>query len=700
MVSLEVEEMVVEEPAVNPNDTFNPDDVFWAVSSADVEALALRLELAELVTYDLETTGLDEWAEDAEVVLAQYTLDDDDRVLTWLVPLCHPESPHDEEWREVFGRLTDALVVNKTPLEGHNIKFDMRWTYAHTGTDLSGQVFWDTQVSSHLLDENRSTRLKKRAAETFSIEEWDDFDLSKPGAAKRVDLETLGMYGARDTYWTHRLGENHRRRMFLTQDSDEPIGPEEVQEARLGRLALYCSMPTVATLTEMEQRGIGVDLDWIEERIASDEAVVEANTQVLIHRYLEEGEEPPRDKKGRPAWSFAPTATYFRNWSAKAVEAGDLVVTSLTATGKPQWTKEVLAKQARAGSEVAEWLLELRQASKRLEFLRVWKTLVGRDGRIHSTYHSSSVVSGRLSSSSPNMQQVTKSLRPAFVPVPGRVIVDLDYSQIELRVAAYIARSEPMLQAYRDGQDLHTIMAAAIVRQGRVNDEVDRRMAADPTLDRDRVHAEVEEQVQPDLTSVTKVQRQAGKAANFGLLYGMGSYGFQIYAEDVYGVSFTEQEAVDVHRAFFDTWDGLRQWHAKVVARLPDTGEVTSPIGRVRRLPGVWSEGQRGSAERQAINSPVQGFASDLMQMSAASIAGKLPGIPRVEGADLVGTVHDSIVLEVDEERWREIVAECQRRMVRVVDYLASHFHVTMDVPLEADASVSTRWGLGDLSDA
>src|SRR5699024_1263927 len=126
------------------------------------------------------------------------------------------------------------------------------------------------------------------------------------------------------------------------------------------------------------------------------------------------------------------------------------------------WSKEVLEKQARHGSDIAEVLLTYRNATKRLEYLRSWLDLATRESRIHTNYNAGSVVTGRLSSSGPNMQQVTKALKPAFVPSPGHYLVDLDYSQIELRVAAFISRAAPMLEAFRTGQDLHRLIAARI----------------------------------------------------------------------------------------------------------------------------------------------------------------------------------------------------------------------------------------------
>src|SRR5699024_10396569 len=137
------------------------------------------------------------------------------------------------------------------------------------------------------------------------------------------------------------------------------------------------------------------------------------------------------------------------------------------------------------------------------------------------------------------------------------------------------------------------------------------------------------------------------------------------YAETAYGVVMTEQEAAQVHEAYFAMWDGLRKWHLRQVARVNETGQVTSPIGRVRRLPDVWdgNEKRAAHAERNAINSPVQGFASDIMQIAAACIEGNIPGVEPVRGAELVGTVHDSILVEVPADDWRYVATQCKRAM-------------------------------------
>jgi DNA polymerase-1 len=654
-------------------DDFDPGTVTWVLTEHDLEHLLAAIDRAEEVVADLETTGLDEHAYlggarnggyPARIVLAALTLptagDPPLQPSTWVLPLSHPDSPWIGRWRRTMRRVAEAMAdrawVNA------NVKFDSRWTWAHTKVDLSHVIGWDTKVSSHLLDENSSTKLKERAPATFGVERWDDFDLSVPGAAERVPMFDLGLYAARDTYWTWRLAELHRRQMFLAQSEGEavepPDNPEDIENAKLGRLAVWCSMPTVATLSAVEQRGMRLDVDWVRRELAEHLESARGLAESMAGRYPAAG----LDER----WSFAPTSLWFQAWTQAAVKAGDLAITALTGTGKPQWSRGVLGRQARAGSLVAQGILDQRSHDKKAQFLASWLNYVTPEGLIHCEYNSGSVVTGRLSSSNPNMQQVTASLRPAFVPRDGCVFIDLDYSQIELRVVAFVSRSEPMLEAFRNGWDLHRMVAAQITGKSEAD--------------------------------VLPHERQHGKAANFGLVYGMGAAGFRAYAEDVYGVTMTAEEAQTATRAFFETWDGVQQWHQRVIRRVHSTGQVVSPIGRVRRLPDIYdgNDERVSGAERAAINSPVQGFASDLMMMAASSIEGTLPGHEPVRGAAIVATVHDDIVVEAPEDDWERVGAECVERMVSIGSVL-TRMDCRLDVPLAAEAKIGTRWGLSDV---
>lgn len=663
--------------------------ITWVWGKEDLKALVKAIHASQKVVMDLETTGLDEYAEaggdtnggyPARIVLASLTLPDAERAaagayswrtfdgeqpMTYLVPLSHPASPLLGAWRKVMAIIGREINRSGKPFVNANVKFDARWVFAQAGVDLSDRIEWDTTVSSQLVDTEARTRLKIRAARDFGIEEWDDFDLSTPGAAERVDLIQLGEYAARDTYYTWKIEEEHREQMFLTSD-EEPFDSDDIQMARLGKVATYVAMPTVKTLTKVEQRGFLLDVDWVHAKLEEMDALRLKACEDILGLYGT----APAPAPAKDGVTTAATSKWFQGFVAQAIEAGDLRVTARTDSGNAQWNKAVLIAQQRQGSPAADALLRHRDATKTLEFLRSWLELRDPNNVIHATYNVGFVKTGRLSSSSPNVQQISSRLKPAFIPRPGHVLLDLDYSQVELRVAAFISRSQPMIEAFQRGDDLHRLLAAKIA--GKAPEDV------------------------------TSLERKRAKAGNFGLLYGMSPGGFQSYAATAYDVSLTLAEAQAVHSAFFEMWDGMRQWHERSKRRAYERGYVTSPIGRTQWLSDLYSKSsfKASHAERNALNSPVQGFGSDLMQMAAASIMGTLPGypLPKVEGAHVVATVHDEICIEVPEDRWQEILVECKRRMEDVNTFLRP-LDCQMDVPIVAGPSAGTRWGVHDLHD-
>lgn len=663
--------------------------ITWVWGKEDLKSLVKAIHESSEIVMDLETTGLDEYAEaggdtnggyPARIVLASLTLPsaeraaagaydwrtfDGEQPMTYLVPLSHPASPLLGSWRKVMAIIGREINRSGKPFVNANIKFDARWVFAQTGVDLSDRIEWDTTVSSQLVDTEARTRLKIRAARDFGIEEWDDFDLGTPGAAERVDLIQLGEYAARDTYYTWKIEQEHRDQMFLTGD-EEPFDSDDIQMARLGKVAAYVAMPTVRTLTKVEQRGFLLDVDWVHAKIEEMDGLRLKACEDILGLYGT----APAPAPAKDGVTTAATSKWFQGFVAQAIEAGDLRVTARTDSGNAQWNKAVLIAQQRQGSPAADALLRHRDATKTLEFLRSWLELRDPNNVIHATYNVGFVKTGRLSSSNPNVQQISARLKPAFIPRPGHVLLDLDYSQVELRVAAFISRSQPMIEAFQRGDDLHRLLAAKIA--GKAPEDV------------------------------TSMERKRAKAGNFGLLYGMSPGGFQAYAATAYDVSLTLAEAQAVHSAFFEMWDGMRQWHERSKRRAYERGYVTSPIGRTQWLSDLYSKSsfKASHAERNALNSPVQGFGSDLMQMAAASIMGTLPGypLPKVGGAHVVATVHDEICIEVPEDRWQEILVECKRRMEDVNTFLRP-LDCQMDVPIVAGPSAGTRWGVHDLHD-
>ena len=674
-------------------DTFNPGTMMsWVFTDDDLERMVEAVAGATELVVDLETTGLQEHAVTggpmnggvaARVVLGAFTvITGEERTvdrppMTYVVPFSHPDGPWSGRWRSVLKRIMETASSRRLSIVNQHMKFDAKWIEATAGVDLAGLITWDTQIASFIMDENSSTRLKERAPAVFGIDRWDeDMDFRVPGAAEKADMFDLGRYAARDTYWTWRLAEFQRSAMNLHPETrEEPFTSDEVEMHRLGLLTKYVGVPTVNSLLAIEQRGFRLDVAETRRQIEEAEARRAELYEELAHLYP--------DRADPANASFAPTSHWFRAWTEAAVDEGDLQVVSLTKNGKSQWNARALRKLSRENMPVAGKLLELRDMMKRLEFLRSWLTYRDEDDYIHTTYSSGTVVTGRLASSGPNMQQVSKKLRPAFIPSEGYYIADIDYSQIELRVAAYISDCLPMIEAYQRGDDLHRLFAQRIMQMGEDHAaELEGRPPRTITLE-----------------EVTADERQKAKAANFGLLYGMGARGFKYYAEDSYGVSMSDKEAAQVHEAFFDMWVGMRQWQNKAKIDGRRNGQVVSPIGRIRRLEGMRNEFDAEEYERQAMNAPVQGFASDLMQASAASIGGFLPGHRPVDGARIVGTVHDSIVVEVRQEDWEEVTRACIERMSAIDQYFAKHLGIQMTVPLAAEASVGTRWGLSDIGE-
>lgn len=173
----------------------------------------------------------------------------------------------------------------------------------------------------------------------------------------------------------------------------------------------------------------------------------------------------------------------------------------------------------------------------------------------------------------------------------------------------------------------------------------------------------------------------------------MGVDGFITYAENNYNVRFSVQEAVAIREKYFSTWEGLEDWHRASRQEMQFTRQVSSPIGRIRHLGPLLALGQWSDAGRMAVNAPVQGFASDLMQIAAAAIAGNIAGIESVDDVTLLGTVHDSIIFQAPRDNWQDVKDRCKKVMETEVLKVIKGLGCNFKVPLIADVEVGTRWG-------
>lgn len=326
-------------------------------------------------------------------------------------------------------------------------------------------------------------------------------------------------------------------------------------------------------------------------------------------------------------------------------------------TGKPSADAAVLKRLASQGHRLPQQILDYKAANTLNKmFLNRWEDDLGPDKRIHPSFNLTNVVSGRTSCQNPNLQQVprTKDVRAIYKAPKGRCFFEADYSQLELRIAADYANDRTMLDIYHNNGDIHTT-TAKLMTGGR---------------------------------EPTKEERNKAKAVNFGFLYGMMARKFVDYAYNSYGVVFSLAEATEFREKFFAKYSRLLPWHHEQEVLCESLGGVYNKFGRFRKLPLIYSSNkwERASAARRAINTPVQGTGSDLLISAATQIHKEL----KPYGLKIVGTVHDSILGEFNEDDKDWIVDEIRRIMLHPATM--DTFEVELKVPLDCDIGVGP-WG-------
>jgi len=327
------------------------------------------------------------------------------------------------------------------------------------------------------------------------------------------------------------------------------------------------------------------------------------------------------------------------NWDSPKQVLDALAAVGCSIDGTSDW------KLAQVDHPLGALLRRYREVRKQATtYGHDWLKHVASDGRVYPHWRQLGAWSGRMSCSEPNMQQMPRGeYRKCVAAPPGRVLIKADYSQIELRLAAKIANETVMIEAYRRGDDLHTLTAKQLLGKD----------------------------------DVTKSDRRLAKALNFGLLYGMGARGLRGYARTAYGVEMTEPQAAEYRAKFFQTYPGLAAWHKKV-GRLGNTPSETRTIAG-RRLIGV-----KGFCEK--LNTPVQGSGADGLKAALTLFWERRDQTP---GAFPVMAVHDEIVVEADADRAAEAEVWLKSAMIDAMAPLADQ------VPVEVECSVGTTWGGG-----
>lgn len=548
-------------------------------ASSELAALLPHLLRQATLGFDLETTGLDPHQDGVRLVS-----------LAWDggVALVDASAVPLEELTPLFGPEGPVLV-------GHNLKFDLGFLMAAGVWTGSGNRLWDTALAEQVL--TASGRMPSLA------------DLSERYLGQSLDksLQTSD--------WSGPL--SHEQLNYAAMDALTVLRIHAMQAPRIQAAGLdgaveieHRALPAVSW---METAGVPFDLEvWTQAALETSRAA---------ERVLDE-------------------LPFGVNWNSPAQ-----VLRYLRSEGLPlEDTNESSLIPHRSHPVVAK-LLEYRELSKRAgtyggDWFRYVHPITG---RIHPSWRQIGAETGRMACSRPNLQQVPRlpELRSAFRPAEGRVLVKADYSQIELRIAAVVANERGMLEAYRQGQDLHTFTAARVLGK--------------------------------PLADVSKGDRQLAKALNFGLLYGMGAESLRSYARTHYGLELTPQDAVRLREGFFRAYPGLRRWH-----RSQPQGEtpVSTLTGR-RRVTDRYTE---------KLNTPVQGTGADGLKLALALLWERRE---RLGGAVPVLAVHDEIVLESPLATAESARLELERCMKEAMQ------EVLKDrVPVEVEAGIFADWGV------
>lgn len=637
------------------------------------EDLSRLLETAKKAvdhSYDIETII------DTDIILCQASAFEmpDGEIRCFFIPLAHRQSPFKKVWKKVLKIMAPTIerkgLYANLKTTGQNAKFDNKKYRANV--DCNPYLSFDTMLAGHLLDENTPNDLGYLSATYANAPPYkEEVDKTK---LNETDILKVAKYNVGDAYWT--LKTKQVQKKLLKKDG------------RLWKIFLHCTMPGARALERAEHYGVYLDKEQIlKASTVSLNAMAEQlreMSQFLPEGYVIETCVNCRRRGGDKRLQPCPTPETIREgyrckkYSApKGIETFNLGSPKQVGwllfdvceidpvhynedSGNPSTAEDSLVYM---DHPLVEIILKFREHQKLwTTYLRPWLESMDENNRIYVSAKIHGTVTGRLAYAKPSPQTVPRNveIRSCIAAPPGWVMMEIDYSQIELRAVAHAAPEPTMLRIYQTGGDIHR--ETACVMTGKMPEEV------------------------------TKDERKKAKAVNFGFVYGMGWRKFIEYAKSSYGVDFTEEEAKEIRQKFFDKYKGLKPWHDRQKRIAKQLGFVRSAFGRKRRLPDIYSdeEGKRAEAERQSVNSPIQALPPD-MTMMAMGIMENIPGM-WVE-CRIVFQVHDAILFYVRKDKidkWAKIGKE-------IMENLPTYevFGMEFQVPIIAEPQLGPAWGKG-----
>ena len=585
-----------------------------------LERWLARIMAADLVAFDTETTSLDPMA--AELVGFSFSIEPGEACY---IPVGHryTGAPDQLPLAWVLERLKPWLEDASRVKVGQNLKYDTHVLENH-GVRLAG-VAHDTLLQSYVLEAHRNHDMDSLAARHLNRRTIRYEDVAGKGAAQigfeQVPLDSATLYSAEDAEVTMHL---HRT-----------LHPRVSAEPALERIYRDIEIPVSRVLQRMERRGVLIDSQAL------------ARQSEELGRKLLELEARVHEAAGQPFNLGSP-----KQLGEILFNKQGLPVLKKTASGAPSTDEEVLTRLAE-DYPLPRLLLDWRGLAKLKSTYadKLPRMVNPRTGRVHTSYSQAVAVTGRLSSSEPNLQNIPirtpegRRIREAFVAPPGYRIMSADYSQIELRIMAHLSDDESLLRAFAEGIDVHRATASEIF--------------GIPAAE------------------VSSEQRRYAKVINFGLIYGMSAFGLAS------NLGIERDAARHYIERYFARYPGVKHFMDETRLRAREQGYVETVFGRRLWLAEIASPSgpRRAAAERAAINAPMQGTAADLIKLSMIEVERWLEqsGLH----TKLIMQVHDELVLEVPEVE----VGTVRETLSRLMTGVAS-----LKVPLEVETGVGDNW--------
>lgn len=569
---------------------------------------------------DTETTSLNDMT--ANLVGLSFSVMENE---AFYLPLSHDYdgAPQQLDKTDVLTALQPLLQDRDKVIVGHNLKYDYK-VLKNAGVTITASM-QDTLLQSYVLS-NVATRHdmdtladQRLQRTTTSFEEVAGKGV-KQLTFNQVPLEQASAYAAEDADVTLQLYHC--------------FSSELVEHETLKQVYQNIELPLMPILAEMEFYGVLIDVALLEQQ------------SVVLEKRLTELEEK----------AFSLADERFNLGSPKQLqhilfEKMQLPIIKKTPKGQPSTAESVLQALA-ADYPLPDVIVEYRRLSKLKSTYtdKLPEEVNLKTGRVHTHYNQAVTATGRLSSNNPNLQNIPiktpdgRKIRQAFIAPEGKKIVAADYSQVELRIMAHVSQDPGLLKAFKDGVDVHQATAAEVFGVA--------------------------------LDEVTDDQRRHAKAINFGLLYGMSSFGL------AQQLNIDRQSAQNYIDLYFSRYPGVQSFMDKVRETAKQQGYVSTLAGRKLVMPEINSKQamRRKAAERAAINAPLQGTAADIIKMAMIDVDKWLKARADVV---LLMQVHDELVFEVDASAVDDVVSLIKRSMEHVVE---------LDVPLVVDVGVGDNW--------